>query len=210
VGLALNGENASRKYGYSIGVYNGNGINRAANDNRDVMATARLVITPFGPCELTESDPEWTRRTGHRLAIGVAVLTNNTGTNSIEEERITTGAFELAYKVRGFSLALEFFTQNENQVLAPPGDEVETDGWYAQAGYLFRNHFEIAGRYAVILPDLANQDVTETGVALGYYLRGQRSKIQADWRSINFESGVPPSSDTTDVAQFRAQYQILF
>jgi len=210
VGLSLMGENRNQKYAYSVGVYNGNGINRAANDNRDVMATARLVITPFGPCEVMESDPEWTKRTGHRLAIGVAALTNNVGTDSIEEERTTTGAFELAYKVRGFSVVLEFFTQNEDQVLALPGDEVETDGWYGQAGYLFRNHFEIAGRYAVILPDLANQDVTETGVAVGYYFRGHRSKLQADWRSINFEAGVPPSSDTSDRTQVRAQYQLLF
>jgi hypothetical protein len=105
---------------------------------------------------------------------------------------------------------MEFFTQNEDQLLAAPGDEVETDGWYGQAGYLFRNHFEVAGRYAVVLPDTANQDVTETGGAVGYYFNGHRSKIQADWRSLDFESGVPPSSDTTDLTQFRLKYQLVF
>lgn len=212
VGVALVGENESRTYAYSVGLYNGNGINQEADENKDYLAAARLVVTPLGAFEMVESDPDWTERPEPRLAVGVALMTNNMGEGSFEEERINSGALEFAFRVRGFSLAGEFFTESRDALTGLPGDEVDADGWYAQTGYVFPvselGMFEVAGRYSEILRDVADADETEAGIALGYYFRGHRGKIQIDYRALDFE-GIP-FGDNIDTHEGRIQFQMIF
>jgi phosphate-selective porin len=213
VGIAFVGENRNETYAYSVGLYNGNGINKAADENKDYLATARLVMMPLGSMPLTESDPDWSTRPEARLAVGVAVRTNNTGEGSFEEERINAGALEFAFRVRGLSLQAEFFTESNDPLISDPGEESDTDGWYAQAGYMFplteRGRLEIAGRYSEILRDVANSDETEKGVAVGWYFRGQRHKIQADFRVLEFENPIQ-FGDNIDTDEGRVQLQIMF
>jgi phosphate-selective porin OprO/OprP len=212
VGVALVGENENRTYAYSVGFYNGNGINQGADENKDYLAAARLVVTPLGAFEMMESDPGWTTRPEPRLAVGVALMTNNTGEGSFEEERVNTGALEFAFRVRGFSLAGEFFTESRDALTSLPGDEADTDGWYAQTGYAFPvtelGMFELAARYSEILRDVADADETEAGIALGFYFRGHGGKIQADYRALDFE-GIP-FGDNIDTHEGRIQFQLIF
>ncbi len=77
VGIALLGDNEQGTYSYGVGIYNGNGINRDVNENQNHLVVARLIVTPLGAFELTESDPEWTKHPEPRLAIGVSAMTNN-------------------------------------------------------------------------------------------------------------------------------------
>jgi phosphate-selective porin len=212
VGVALVGENTNGTYGYSVGLYNGNGINTARDENKDYMATARLEVTPLGPMALEESDPDWTRQPESRLHLAVAVMTNNQGEGSFEEERVHTGVLEVAYRVRGFSLAAEFFTESTDPLLADPAEETDADGWYIQAGYMFpmteQGRLEIAGRYSEVLRDIANADETEIGLAVGWYFKSQRQKVQFDIRDLDYE-GIP-FGDRVDTEEGRLQVQFIF
>ncbi len=212
VGVALVGENENRTYSYSVGLYNGNGINEAADENGDFLAAARLAVTPLGPMEPLESDPDWTTRPEPRLALGVAVMTNQMGEGSFEEERINSGALEFAFRVRGFTLAGEFFTESRDPLIGPPGDESDTDGWYAQTGYAFPvselGVLEVAGLYAEILRDVADADRSEAGIAVNFYFRGHRGKVQADYRALDFE-GIP-FGESIDTHEGRVQVQLIF
>ena len=212
VGFAVTGHNESRMYEYSVGLYNGNGINDDADENKDYLAAGRLVVYPLGSMPLTETDPNWSARPEPRLALGVAVMTNNAGVGSFEEERTNSAALEFAFRVRGLAIAAEFFTESEDELTSPSGDESDTDGWYAQAGYAFpvteQAVLEFAGRYSEVLFDVADSDQTETGAAVSLYFRGHGSKLQLDYRALEFE-GIP-FGDNIDTDEARLQFQLIF
>ena len=68
---------------------------------------------------------------------------------------------------------------------------------------------EIAARYSEILPDVAEQDQTEAGLAVNYYLRGHDLKVQADYRRLDFEDTLG-DQETIDRDVFRVQIQVAF
>jgi len=207
VGLALIGENAARTYGYQVGVYNGNGINKDDKDNTDYMAVARLVATPFGEMKLVETDPD--RPAGSRLAIGVSVIGVTRGTEAIAEKtRDVTAGLEIAYRHRGFNLMAEFFSRSEDQPLGAPSDELDTDGWYVQAGYLFRGGIEIAARYSLIDRETLDDEEEEVAAALNYYIRGNQLKLQTEFRQIDYKD--VPATGAIDTDEFKAQLQVIF
>ncbi len=224
VGIAVTGHNMNRTYEYAAGLYNGNGINKDEGDNIDYMGALRLVFTPYGEFPLAETDLERSRQS--RLAIGVSAMFNTTGTEGFEEERVTRGGLELAYRKGGFGVVGEFFTESADTVLGdPPLDETDTDGWYGQLGYLWSNGVEIAGRYSELLLDVEQRDETEAGVAFGYHfvlrrraadtriLRG--NKLQVDYRRLEFEfmplqPGDPVPEEFIDRDELRVQLQLVF
>jgi hypothetical protein len=214
VGVALKGRNQKGTYEYSVGVYNGNGINETTDENDDYLTAARMAIMPLGPMEsplwMTESDPDWTTNPEAKLAVAVAVTSQNQG--AIENERVQTAALEFAFRVRGLSINAEFFTESEDILTGPPADETDTDGWYAQAGYIFpiseMFRFEVALRYSEILRDTIDSDDTEAGVAFAWYFRGQNQKLQLDLRDLEFE-GIQ-ATPRIDRQEGRLQFQLIF
>ena len=209
VGLTLIGENSNDTYAYQVGVYNGSGINKDEDDNIDYMGAARLVVTPFGRYELGETD--FSRPATSRLSVGVSAMANTIGTEDIAETRVSRGCLEAAYKIHGWNLAAEFYTESEDIELDIGGelDEQDTDGWYFQGGYLFESRFEVAVRYSEIEREAAEVDEQEFGVAGSYYFSGSRHKIQADFRRRDFDGGILDES-TIDRDVIRVQLQLVF
>ena len=169
-------------------------------------------LTTSDVSEMVESNPDWPEDPGPKLYVGVAAMTNQVGEGSFEEERINTGAFAMAFRVRGLALMGEFFTESRDILLGLPAAETDTDGWYFQGGYAFPvselSMLEIAGRYSEILRETADDDETEVGVALTLFIRGQRNKILAEYRRLEFE-GIPLGS-RIDNDIFRILYQLIF
>lgn len=199
-GLALIGETDAETFSYQVGVYNGNGPNRSGDDNTEKLIAGRVVFTPFGEYKLEESAIG--RPDSPRLAIGVAALssTEDAGAAEVDVNRL---GVELAYKIGGWSTVAEYFTEDADLVA---GGSSDSDGYYAQVGYLFPNDFEVAGRYAVVSPDVAgaSADEIETGVALSYYVAKHDYKIQADYRNIEDELA------NADDRQIRVQLQLAW
>ena len=52
--IGLIGANEGKTWEYNLGVYNGNGLNNTANDNKDYMMIGRFVWTPFGEYKLED------------------------------------------------------------------------------------------------------------------------------------------------------------
>lgn len=207
VGVALIGENRAKTYAYSVGIYNGNGINKDEKDNSDYMGVVRLVAMPFGEFPLTEVAVDRPRKP--RVAVGVSAVSLTRGTAALEEKiRDTTAALEFAFAYAGLNMSAEFFTRSGTEPAVFPGDAVESDGWYFQGGYLFGNHFEVALRYSEILRELVDTDETEAGIALNYYIRDHDLKVQLDYRALDFEA--PPSTPNIDNDIVRVQVQFAF
>jgi phosphate-selective porin len=198
-GIALIGVNESKTFEYNIGLYNGNGRNASTNDDDDYLTAARIVWTPFGEYKLEESSLDYPEN--GKLALGIAALQNTEDAGTVD---ITRYNVEFAYKIRGFNTVAEYYTEEADPVGG--GATVDTDGWYAQLGYLFPNKkFELAGRHGVISPDLpGNVDQTETGVAASYYFSKHSYKVQGDFRQLEDDLR------GTDSDEFRLQLQIAF
>ncbi len=200
IGVGLIGANQGKTLEYNLGIYNGNGINTTANDNDDFLYIGRVVWTPFGEYRLEESSLDYP--TSPKLALGGGFLQNTTGTGTSETDVDRIGA-EVAFKYQGFNAVGEYFTETSQRINQA---EVDTDGYYLQAGYLFPNkRFELAARLAEIMPDTAsNTDRTETGVALSWYFDRHNHKLQGDYRQI--EDDATNRKDN----EIRLQLQMIF
>ena len=202
IGTGLFGSNAGKTFEYNAGIYNGNGINQATNDNQDFLKVGRLVWTPFGEYKLEESAHDYPATP--KLFLGGSVFQNTTGAGTTKTDVDRFGV-EAGFKLHGFNAIGEYYTEESQRVNAA---QVDTDGYYAQVGYLVPNKkLEVAGRLSEILPDtLADTDQTETGAAVSWYFDKHNHKLQADYRQIETQS--PGSSVTND--EFRLQYQLIF
>jgi phosphate-selective porin OprO/OprP len=200
-GLALIGQDRLKHFEYQVGVYNGNGPNQATNDNKDYAQAARLVWTPLGEYKLEDSSLDYPDKP--LVALGGAAFFNTTGTGTGERDIERFGA-EFAFKLKGLNMTGEYFTETSDPVV---GANADTDGWYYQLGYLFPNKkVELAGRYALVSPDIAgpSRDQTETGVAASWYFDKHIHKLQADYRRL--EDDFRNSEDN----ELRVQLQLVF
>jgi phosphate-selective porin OprO and OprP len=203
IGLGLFGVNADKTFEYNLGIYNGNGINQTTNDNKDYLTVGRAVWTPFGEYKLEESAHDYP--TTPKLFLGGSVLQNTTGTGTSKTDIDRLG-FEAGFKILGFNAIGEYYTEESQRVNAV---QVDTDGYYAQVGYLFPNKkFELAGRLAEILPDtVRNTDQTETGIAASWYFDKHGHKLQADYRDIENKA---LAANLQKSKEFRLQLQLIF
>jgi phosphate-selective porin OprO/OprP len=186
---------------YSAGLFNGDGVNNG-NVNGDLAEVARVVWTPFGAYPLAESALDFPEEP--LLALGAGVLNLATNDEDDPTEEALRFNVEAAFKLRGLSAQAEFFT--EELEAADEDDDLTTNAWYAQAGYLLESGYELAGRYGAVSPDVPGGvlDETELAVAASRYFEGHNLKIQADYTVIQREL-----ADQSD-GQLRVQLQLLF
>jgi len=127
---------------------------------------------------------------------------------------------DLMFKYEGFSTMIEYVNKS-----AKDGDPILYDaelgtvlGTYytgsainVQAGYMFKNNYEIAGRVTSISPDLG-VDNDDTRYTLGFskFVVGHNLKVQTDftYRSVTSQGDVPDSND--DQFTWRTQFEIQF
>jgi len=155
---------------YNFGLFNGEGRNFGANDNNWFMWALRFGVYPLGMVKYSEGRA----MAGPDPKFGVA------GSYVSEKGRpfaseIETTAWEIDGVVvwEGLFLTGEWF---QNEVDPSGGDSVDTDGWYAQAGYLIPNSdVEVIGRYGMIDWDgdaTSLDDTTDWAIGFAYYIKG--------------------------------------
>ena len=178
-GVSIGGRLVDELLEYSVGVYNGDGINQSTNENDRLMTVARAVVTPLGAFDPVESAHD--RPESPRVALGIAGLRNAEGDPGAVTE-ISRWNLEAAFKLSGFSAVAEYHQESSDP---PEADLAETRGWYLQGGYLFAGGgHEIVARRAVIDPVGAVGGATESRVGYNRYLHGHRVKVQADLSRI--------------------------
>ncbi len=178
-GVSIGGRLVDDLIEYSVGVFDGHGINQSVNDNNRVMTTARAVVTPLGAFDPVESAHD--RPESPRVALGIAGLRNGEGDRGAVTE-ISRWNLEAAFKMAGFSAVAEYHQERREP---PEANLTETRGWYLQGGYLFAGAgHEFVARRAVIDPVGAVGGTTESRVGYNRYLHGHRVKLQADLSRI--------------------------
>jgi phosphate-selective porin OprO/OprP len=211
---------------WSAGVFNGNGINRAANENSDHLAVARLLLMPLGAFRhYVESDVDDSR--APRLGIGAAYAHNaQVDPTASERARIFEGGrlgtffgegfaeradvqqatADVHFKFRGLSVLGDYFWAEARPAMVPSRS---AEGFNVQAGYfLLPKRLEAAFRYARVDRETdERRGLREIGGALGWFFLAHNVKLQADVRSLHGET---PARDDRDTMEYRTHVQVVF
>lgn len=199
-GAMLYGATREKTFGYAVGLFNGNGRNKATNDNDTYLMAARINFDPNGEYKLSETAVDHPDKVNY--TIGAAWQTNAEDAAGDLDETSVEGFFGLKYK-RLFVLADTY-----TRTLEDPLGDVDSDGTIAQVGYFFvPKKFEVSVRWSEFDPDADADDdsLTETRIGFGWYFSKHELKFQADYGTIEDDS-----DPTADLDVFRAQLQIVF
>ena len=178
----------------------GEGRNFARESKGGYDYTARIEMLPFG--DFTGSGDyfgaDLAREKTPKLSIGATYDYNDRATREggqlgafLKEERTLKSWFaDAMFKYQGFSMMAEYakkeaagspvITYNEIG-LVEQAFRVGT-GFNIQAGYLFRNNVEVAGRYTTIDPNALTDrpDQKQYTLGLSKYVSGHTIKVQSD------------------------------
>ncbi|WP_380745992.1 porin [Salegentibacter chungangensis] len=186
----------------AVALSQGEGRNVTRGNKGGYHFTGRAELFPFGDFD-AYSGADFAREETPKLAIGAAYSHNGNAvrTESVDgdymetetgfyETDIKTFFLDAMMKYRGVTLMAEYADRSADNPIAvdenglPTGDVVQVgDGFNAQAAYLFKNNFEVVGRYTTIKLD---EDITGVGVenqytlGLSKYLVKHKLKVQTD------------------------------
>ncbi len=183
VGVGVEGVVARGKLEYKAGIFNGDGRNKATNDNAKYQYDARLSFQPWGDVKYSEADFE--SKDKLLLAVTGELEQNNFhGATNANDFKNTILGGDVVVKYKGLSLFGEYFNRKREP---ETGLSFHSNGYHFQAGYfLRRDKLEVAFRYASWDPSdqAKDDDQTEIGAAVTYYLLKHRFKIGGDFRRL--------------------------
>jgi phosphate-selective porin OprO/OprP len=143
-------------------------------------------------------------------------LYDNTENTIQAKENLKTTFADLVFKYRGVSVVSEYIRKQANNPLTANEGFFRTgEGFVLQAGYLFKNNYEIATRYTLVQPDKkllnAGRSVyyeTEYTLGISKYIVGHNLKIQSDISYCSRENSLLGNLDPTIV--YRLQMELGF
>jgi hypothetical protein len=210
----------------ALAISQGEGRNVTSENLGGFQYTGRVEILPFGDFD-DYSGADLDREETPKLGLGVSYDHNvnavRTRSNSGSYMTTDTGFFETdintffvdgIFKYQGFSAMAEYAKRTADNPVAlnsdgtPTGRVVEVgDGVNAQAGYLFKNNYEIVTRYTqVTLDEALTGEGVEDQYTLGLskYIVGHKLKVQTDVSWNDYEDNADNS------LSYRLQIDIHF
>lgn len=190
----------ARKMVYLIktAVTTGEGRNSEISDN-GLAYTGRIELLPLGEFtnngDYFEGDLEREKTPKLSIAGGYsyndkARRTRGTiGSDLYESRDLESVLIDVLFKYNGWEFSSEYLTRNTNNPVTTNADsQIRTviigRGNLFQTSYLFKNNFELAGRYAISVPDKKvyayQHQFEEFALGATKYLRKHRVKIQCD------------------------------
>lgn len=162
LGLGLLGTLADKRVSYSVGAFNGNGVNNGNNDNQQFMYAGRGGVTAWssGAKKFTlGTNAFWTRDTGtftgHRTGVGV-------------DAQLALGAADFVAEY--LNVTQKRFT----------GTDTSAEGWSAQAAYfILLKKLQAVARFERYDSNQLVGDTTSESWVLGlnYYVKGDDVKL---------------------------------
>ena len=190
--------------------------------------TSRIELLPMGnfTSKGDYSGSDLKREQTPKLAIGVSYDHNNNavktrsnqGTYMVTdagfyETNINTLFIDAMFKYKGFSLMAEYADRDAKDPIAKNSDGTETGrvvqvgtGLNLQSGYLFKNNWEVSGRYSTVDLDKnitgVNQENQYT-LGLSKFIVGHSLKVQTDVSLIDV-------ANLGEQVLYRLQFDIHF
>ena len=145
----------------------------------------------------------------NRSNMGIYMITDD----GFHETSIQTLFVDAMFKYRGFSLMAEYASRNADDPIALNSDGTPTgivvqvgNSVNLQSGYLFKNNWEVAGRYTHVNLD---ENITGKGpqnqytLGLSKYFVGHKLKVQTDVNYLDLD-------DNTGTVLWRLQLDLHF
>ncbi len=186
----------------------GEGRNIVKGNQGGHQYTARIELLPFGKFKSKGdySGSDLKREETPKLAIG-ATYNFNDDTKKIDKSKgeykdgifdITTVFVDAMFKYKGFSFMGEYANRKNMETLSK--GVVKDYSTNLQAGYLFKNNIELAGRYTTVKVKGTDFSTNFYTLGLSKYIVGHKLKVQTD---ITYE-------DITGVKNGQLQYRLQF
>jgi hypothetical protein len=203
IGLAVGGTTESKKIGYAVGVFNGNGEERR-QDDKNVLYAARFWVDPLGEYKLIEGTTENTDELILHFGVGARggeagripdFMVPTTLTGIIFENADDQKAYNAEFALRwGFLWATaEYFGQTtENENPPPAGADVDASGFHAQVAVRVGS-VDIGARYAEVdsNTDVDDDKLEEIRAIACWYIKGHNAKIALEVGQLTFEPVAP-------------------
>lgn len=207
-----------------VAITQGEGRNITKGNEGGYDYTGRIEFLPFGEFSGKGDyvSADISREEKPKLALGFTYDNNDRaskqkgqlGSYMAEKRTLQTVFADLMFKYRGFSVMGEYC--NKQSVRTPvvsydsngdPDKSFYTGaGYNFQMGYLFKNKWEVAGRYTLIEPEKITGNAKETQYTLGLskYIVGHNLKFQSDISLFEEEGNDVPE------LMFRMQVELAF
>jgi phosphate-selective porin OprO/OprP len=199
---------------YAGGIFNGNGINRTINDNDKYEYVGRVMFSPFGNVGYSEANLE---HYDFRVSVAGDYNNNNNiffppgGADPIGVDVVSEWGADIAIKALGGLFVYgEYYWRTIDNAASIGTPQT---GATAQIGWLFGDHFEIAGRYSFtdLNTNRDDRNIQEWRGAMSYYINKHFWKLTADYgvtenEALNGADGLPPRKNK----EFRMQAQLMF
>ena len=193
----------------------GEGRNITTGNLGGYQYTGRVEALPFGDfADYTGAD--LAREQTPKLSVGMtydhnsnAVRTrSNSGTYMVNdlgfhEADVNTLFLDAMFKYNGWSVMAEYADRTSDNPIAVNSDGTPTgavvnvgDGFNIQSGYVFKNNFQVTGRYTTIGLE---EEITGAGIETQYtlglskYLVGHKLKVQTDVSLNDYEDNIDNS-----------------
>lgn len=188
-----------------IAISQGEGRNITEGNEGGLQYTGRLEFLPFGKfaSKGDYSQGDLKREQTPKLMVAVNYDYNNNAVKtrsnlgsymfledgSLFETDITTFFADAMFKFKGFAVMTEYASRDADTPIAleadgtPTGDIVRVgNAFNAQASYLFKNNYEITGRYTTTDYKSVTARAPEDQYTLGVskYIVGHKLKVQGD------------------------------
>lgn len=211
-----------------LAISQGEGRNVATGNIGGLQYTGRLEFLPMGNFDGNGdySGSDLKRESKPKLAIGATYNFNNDAVKTrgnlgsymesdigFYETNITDVFVDAMFKYNGISFMAEYANRDAKDPIAKNSDGTETGdvvrvghGLNFQGGYLFKDNWEISGRYSnVTLDESVTGIVPDNQYTLGLskYIVGHALKVQTDVTFIDLV-------DKSDVVMWRLQFDIHF
>ena len=212
----------TEKFNFASTISMGDGRNIVIDNVGGYDYTNRIEYLPFGSFK-SKGDyvsSDLVREPKPKLSIGITYDYNDRATHErgqlgdeLPAQRdLETWFVDAHFKYNGISSLLEYANKKSPDgavILDGTGNFV--DAFYTgkafswQAGYLFKNNFELAGRFTEVMPEAATRrrDNTQYTFGVSKYFVGHSLKIQSDVTLIK-------ENNRDDVLMTRLQVELAF
>jgi hypothetical protein len=219
-GAAVQGVLFSNKIEYRAGIFNGNGLTRAINDNASFQANARVMWQPNGNQVLVQrawisgalySEADFESTTVPLYAVALNYEHNDFhGTTTGVDFKSEIFGVDGIFKFKGICATGAYYWRERTP---ETGAKFDSNGYFFQTGVMLnrRRTWEGAVRYALreVNNLVANDDITELRGGISYYYRRHALKFQADVGRL--ETGLLANPlNKTKLNEVRLQAQFIF